>query len=251
MTINYEYRYVINLSYLGTHYSGWQIQNNAKSIQGDIMAGLHCILNTDIKLMVGAGRTDAGVHAVNFFAHFDYQKTDCADLVYRLNRFLSEDIVINNIQIISNDFHARFSAISRKYEYWISTKKDPFLINRSYFFSKKIDLKSMNEAASLLIGKNNFSAFSKVNSDNPICVVKSAYWMKSKNMLIFSIESDRFLYNMVRCIVGTLIDVGLKKISINTFSNIMRSCDRSQAGVSVPASGLYLIDVKYPKLFKL
>jgi tRNA pseudouridine38-40 synthase len=251
MTINHEYRYVINLSYLGTNYSGWQIQNNAKSIQGEIMDGLHLILNKNIKLMIGAGRTDSGVHAVKFFAHFDYEKTDCFNLVYRLNRFLSDDIVINNIQIVSRDFHARFSAISRKYEYWISTKKDPFLINRSYFFFKKIDMVAMNEAASLLIGKNNFSAFSKLHSDNPICCVKSAHWIKSKNMLVFAIESDRFLYNMVRCIVGTLMDVGLGKTSITTFSHIMSSYERSRAGVSVPASGLYLMDVKYPKIFKL
>ena len=251
MTINHQYRYIINLSYLGTNYSGWQIQNNAKSIQGDIMEGLHFILNKNIKLMVGAGRTDAGVHAVSFFAHFDYEYTDCLDLVYRLNRFLSDDIVINEIKVVSNDFHARFSAVSRKYEYWISTKKDPFLINRSYFFLKKMDITAMNEAASLLIGKNNFSAFSKLSSDNPICVVKSAHWIKSKNMLVFSIESDRFLYNMVRCIVGTLIEVGLGKVSVDHFSNIMSSYDRSRAGASAPAAGLYLIDVNYPKLFKL
>ena len=251
MTINHEYRYVMNLSYLGTNYSGWQIQNNAKSIQGDIMDGLHVILNKNIQLMVGAGRTDSGVHAVKFFAHFDYEIIDCLDLVYKLNRFLSDDIVINNIQAVSKDFHARFSAISRKYEYWISTKKDPFLINRSYFFFNKIDITSMNEAAALLVGEHNFSAFSKLNSDNPICVVKSAHWIKSKNMLFFSIESDRFLYNMVRCVVGTLVDVGLGKISIDTFSEIMDSHDRSQAGASAPASGLYLIDVKYPKLFNL
>ena len=163
MTINHQYRYVMSLSYLGTNYSGWQIQNNAKSIQGSIMDGLHSILNKDINLMVGAGRTDAGVHAVNFFAHFDYFDIDVLNVTHKLNSFLKDDIVIHSIQHISSDFHARFSAFSRKYEYWISIVKDPFLINRAYFFSKSLNIDIMNKGASMLFGEHNFSDFSQSN----------------------------------------------------------------------------------------
>jgi len=243
-------RYVLHLSYLGTNYSGWQIQENAKSIQGAIMLALHSILSSDITLMTGAGRTDTGVHAVNFFAHFDYHhKMNTCDLKYKLNRFLAKDIVIHSINSISKDFHARFSATSRKYEYWISTVKDPFLINRAYFFSKKLNLQIMNEASQKLVGKHNFSTFSKGTYDNPNCDVTMVNWIKSKNMLFFSIEADRFLYNMVRCIVGTLIDLGLGKISLSQFDEIRYSGDRIQSGFSVPAEGLYLMNVNYPKSY--
>ena len=153
-------RYVLHLSYLGTHYAGWQIQDNAKSVQGEVMLALVKILNVNINLMVGAGRTDAGVHASNFFAHFDYAGSfSVTELTYKLNRFLSEDIVIHYIKPISKQFHARFSAVSRKYEYLISTVKDPFLTNRAYFFFKSLNLDLMNQGASLLIGEKIFKHF--------------------------------------------------------------------------------------------
>jgi len=245
-------RYVMKLSYVGTNYSGWQIQDNAKSIQGDIMKGLHHILDPDIPLIVGAGRTDAGVHAVNFFAHFDYNKhIDGKDLTHKLNRFLSDDIVIHYITIVLSDFHARFSAKSRRYEYWVSSFKDPFLINRSYYLSQEIDFELMNHGAKMLLGEHDFSSFSKSKTDNNNCIVKSANWITSKNMLIFSIEANRFLYNMVRCVVGTLIDLGHHKIDIDDFTEIMTSRQRCRAGYSVPAYGLYLMDMKYPKKYNI
>ena len=245
-------RYVMKISYVGTSYSGWQIQDNAKSVQGYIMKGLHQILDSSIPLIVGAGRTDAGVHAVNFFAHFEYEKPiDNIDLTYKLNRFLPDDIVIYYIKIVSSNFHARFSAKSRKYEYWISSFKDPFLINRSYYFSKDLDVELMNYGAKLLIGEHDFSSFSKSKTDNNNCIITSAYWIKSKDILIFSIESNRFLYNMVRCLVGTLIDLGCHKIDIDGFTEIMTSQNRCRAGYSVPAHALYLMDITYPKKYNI
>ncbi|MBF25607.1 MAG: tRNA pseudouridine(38-40) synthase TruA [Flavobacteriales bacterium] len=247
------HKFIIRLSFLGANFSGWQIQNNAPTIQGEIMKGLHYFLDRKSPLIVGAGRTDAGVHAINFFAHFEFynQYLDTNNLLYNLNRFLPDNIVIHSIKLVSSDFHARFSAISRKYEYLVSTKKDPFLINRAFYFYKELDLELMNLASNMLLGHKNCSSFSKSNYDNSICNIQSAYWFKSKNMLIFSIESNRFLYNMVRCIVGTLIDVGLKKINLEDFTNIIESNNRSNAGFSVPAYGLYLSDVKYPKKYIL
>jgi len=216
-----------------------------------LMKGLQRIVNSNIELIIGAGRTDAGVHAINYFAHFKYSKLDVIDLTYRMNRFLPLDIVIHRINLIDSSFHARYSAIARKYEYWISAKKDPFLINRAYFFSRPLDLDLMNAASKMLVGKKNFSSFSKSQTHNNICDVKSAYWFQTKNMLIFSIEADRFLYNMVRCIVGTLISLGLKQINLDQFLQIIDSFDRSNAGYSVPACGLYLLDIKYPKSFSI
>ena len=245
-------RYIISLSYLGTQFSGWQIQDNANTVQGLIMDALHTCLDKKISLIVGAGRTDTGVHAVNFIAHFDYRGiVNNMDLTYKLNRFLSMDIAIHFIIPISNNFHARFSAISRRYEYVISTVKDPFFINRAYFFYKTINLELMNEGAALLIGENDFSAFAKAHPKNPVCYVKSACWTRKKHLLVFSIESNRFLYNMVRCVVGTLIDLGVGKIDLCQFKAIYNSRNRSESGVSVPAEGLCLVSIKYPKMYNL
>ena len=249
MTINNQNRYLLHISYLGTNYSGWQIQNNANTIQGLIMDGMQLILDKNISLIVGAGRTDAGVHAVNFFAHFDYTTIDVNEFRYKLNRFLPDDIVIHSIRNVSDDYHARFSALSRTYEYWISTVKDPFLINRSYFYFHALDLNLMNESAQMLVGTHDFGAFSKSKAENSTCSVKSAVWVQSKNMLIFSIKADRFLHNMVRCIVGTLVKVGLHTISLDDFSQVLFDGSRSKLAYSVPASGLYLMNVKYPKSF--
>ena len=243
--------YIIHLSYLGTNFSGWQIQDNSITVQGLIMEGLCKILDDKIPLIVGAGRTDTGVHAIRFFAHFEYSDIDMKNVQYKINRFLPEDIAIHKIEVVDSDFHARYSAVSRKYEYWISTNKDPFLINRAYPFFKELDVKLMNHGAKMLIGKKDFSSFSKSKHENNLCIVSSAQWFKSKNMLIFSVEANRFLYNMVRCIVGTLINLGLKKITLEDFSKIINSKNRCEAGFSVPACGLYLSDIKYQKKFNI
>ena len=244
-------KYVMCLSYLGTNYSGWQIQDNAISIQGILMDALHKIIDHKIPLMIGAGRTDSGVHASNFIAHFESFNIDVKKTQYKLNRFLPRDIVIHNIKIIEDDFHARYSAISRTYEYWISIEKDPFLIDRSYVFKKYLNIDLMNQGANILIGTQDFSAFSKSKEKNNLCSISSAYWFQSKNMIIFSIEADRFLYNMVRCIVGTLIELGVGKINLKELKSIIKSKNRSKSGFSVPAAGLYLLNIKYPKKFNV
>ena len=244
-------KYIMCLSYLGTNYSGWQIQDNAISIQKVIMDALHKIIDYNIPLIVGAGRTDSGVHASNYIAHFESYDIDIEKTQYKLNRFLPRDIVIHNIKNIQDDFHARYSAVSRTYEYWISTKKDPFLIGRSYMFTKKLNIELMNKGANMLIGTQDFGAFSKSKEKNNTCTILSAYWFQSKDMVIFSIEADRFLYNMVRCIVGTLIDLGIGKITLKDFTDIIKSKNRSKSGFSVPASGLYLLSIKYPKQFSI
>ncbi len=251
MTISCPHKYIMHLSYLGTKFSGWQIQDNAMSIQGLIMRALRNIIDKKIELIIGAGRTDSGVHAINFFAHFEWYEIDIKDVKYKINKFLPKDIVIHSIKVIKSDFHARYSALSRKYEYWISITKDPFLIDRAYFFYQDLDLKLMNIGSEILIGKKDFSSFSKSKLENNICTVKAAKWYKSRNMLIFSIEADRFLHNMVRCIVGTLIKLGLKKISLEDFSKIINSKNRSKSGYSVPACGLYLVDIYYPEKFSI
>jgi len=244
-------KYIMQLSYLGTNYSGWQIQDNAKTIQGSIMHALHRIVDAEIPLIVGSGRTDSGVHAINFIAHFESKTLNINEVKYKINRFLPNDIVLHRIQNIVHDFHARYSAISRKYEYWISIVKDPFLINRAYFFNQNLDLELMNLASKMLIGKKDFRAFSKSKCENNICVVKSASWFKTKNMIIFSIESNRFLYNMVRSIVGTLINLGVHNLDLDDFSMIINSENRVKSSYSVPACGLYLLDIQYPKKFSI
>ena len=245
-----DHRYVMKIAYLGTNYSGWQIQDNADTIQGSIVTCLRFLLKQEISLIVGVGRTDAGVHAVNFFSHFDYFiGLDTVDILFKLNKCLPNDIVIQFIQPISSEFHARFSAISRGYEYWITRVKDPFLINRAYFFYKKLDIDLMNEGVSLILGEHDFSAFSKSKYDNPICLVNRASWIQSNNMLIFSINSNRFLHNMVRCLVGTFINLGLNKITLIDFKCLLNSDERRYSGYSVPACGLYLMQTNYPKAF--
>ncbi|MBJ04417.1 MAG: tRNA pseudouridine(38-40) synthase TruA [Flavobacteriales bacterium] len=249
---DFQKRYLLKISYVGTNYSGWQIQSNASSIQGSIMHCLKFLLNNEISLIVGAGRTDAGVHAINFFAHFDYlHELDCDHLSYKLNRFLSPDISIHYVRPISNNFHARFSAISRRYEYWISNFKDPFLYKRSYFLYNNIDFQKINDGAKIFIGTHNFSNFSKTKCSNNICIVHSTSWIQKKEVLVFSITANRFLHNMVRSIVGSLIYLGLNKITLTDLESYLNNENNCKFTYSVPACGLHLVNVKYPKKYSI
>ena len=245
-------RYVIHLSYFGSNYSGWQIQKNSKTIQGEIMICLQKILKNNINLIVGAGRTDSGVHAKNYFAHFDYCEEFLSDsFLYSLNNILPNDIVIHSLNKIDECFHARFSPSSRQYQYIISSKKNPFLTNQAFFYFKKLDIDLMNKGVKNLIGKHCFKAFSKKNETNYICDVKNAVWKKNNEKLIFTIEANRFLHNMVRCIVGTSINLGNLKINLNQFIEIFKSQNRQNAGFSAPSSGLFLTKINYPKKFNI
>ncbi len=242
-------RYFIELSYLGTNFHGWQRQNNAKTVQQELEEALSKILAMEISV-IGCGRTDAGVHASQFFAHIDSDPVlqDPKKLMYGLNGVLSKDIAVHKIHQVPEDSHARFDATSRAYEYHLNSKKDPFRQQLSWDFRQQLDVSRMNEAASKLLEVEEFGAFCKIGSDNKTmrCNVTNAQWEHSNGNLVFHITADRFLRNMVRAIVGTLVDVGLKKINLEEFQEIVKSQNRNNAGISAPAHGLYLTRITYP-----
>lgn len=241
-------RYFIKLAYNGTPYNGWQIQPNAPSVQETLNKAFSVLLHSEISLM-GAGRTDTGVHAREMYAHFDFDATfDTQKLVYKLNSFLPKDIVIYAIFSVADEAHCRFDATKRTYEYHINTFKDAFLQEQSWYLNQKLDVDLMNEAAKLLLQHTNFQSFSKVNTDvNTFdCTIFEAHWTQKDNKLIFTISANRFLRNMVRSIVGTLVNIGLHKINLDDFKSIIESKNREKAGFSVPAHGLYLTKIKYP-----
>lgn len=240
-------RYFIELSYKGTNYHGWQIQPDASSVQEEITKALATILQEKI-LLVGAGRTDAGVHASQMFAHVDTVKKLTDDYVHKLNAILPNDIVIKSIKEVSDETHARFDAVSRTYEYRILIGRDPFLLDTTWqLHQKNLQIEKMNEAANLLFEYEDFESFSKVKTDvNTFnCTIMKAVWILEDKHLIFHIKANRFLRNMVRAIVGTLLEVGLGKKTIEDFRNIIESKKRSEAGLSVPAKGLFLTEVCY------
>ncbi len=248
--IAFQLRYFIELAYKGTNYHGWQQQPDAISVQELINKALTTIFRTPINV-VGAGRTDTGVHAEQLFAHVDFDtKIDTKDITYKLNSILPNDIVIENILAVTEDAHARFNAISRSYEYRVFLGRNPFLLeNTLQLNNRKLNIVKMNEAAEILLTYTNFKSFSKTisNVQTYNCDVRKALWVLTNKSLIFHITADRFLRNMVRAIVGTLLEVGLEKITLEEFKKIIESKNRSNAGTSVPAQGLYLTQVTYPK----
>jgi len=242
-------RYFLELSYNGTPYHGWQRQPNAISVQEVLEDSLSKLLREKIEI-IGAGRTDAGVHAKQIMAHFDYKGVlDIAKFRFRLNALLPKEIAIQKINGVCEDAHARFDAISRSYEYYITLVKDPFRIDTAYFLKKKLDVELMNKAAKLLLNYTDFKCFSKSKTDVKTynCDISSAYWEEKEGLLVFNITANRFLRNMVRAIVGTLIEVGEHKLTPDDIIKIINSKNRSNAGYSVPAQGLYLTRVEYPK----
>lgn len=245
-------RYFIKLAYNGTNYHGWQYQPNATSVQETMNKAFSIILNTEINL-TGAGRTDTGVHAKEMYAHFDLETPfDIPNVIHKLNSFLPKDIVIYDVFPVDNEAHTRFDATKRTYEYHINTFKDAFLQEQSWYFHQKLDLNLMNEAAKSLLNHTDFQSFSKVNTDvNTFdCSIFEAYWKQENEKLIFTISANRFLRNMVRSIVGTLINIGLHKITLDDFESIIESKNRDKAGFSVPAHGLYLTKIEYDYVSK-
>ncbi len=240
-------RYFIELSYKGTNYHGWQIQPDATSVQEEINKAISTILQEEIQV-VGAGRTDAGVHASQMFAHFDTLSNLSDEYIYKFNSILPNEIVIHSLKNVLDDKHARFDAINRSYEYRIYLGRNPFLLDTTWqFHQKELNLEKMNEAASILLEYEDFESFSKVKTDVKTfnCKITKAVWKQEGENLIFYITANRFLRNMVRAIVGTLIEVGLGKKSIQDFRQIIESKKRSEAGLSVPAQGLFLTKIKY------
>jgi tRNA pseudouridine38-40 synthase len=245
------YRYFIFLSYRGTQYHGWQAQPNSVTVQKLLDKALSTILSEQINT-TGAGRTDAGVHALLFCAHFDSKSDNLAtikNIVYKLNGFLPHDISVKQIRMVKSDANARFSAISRTYKYFISRQKNPFSLDSAWFINSDLSVCKMNEAAELLYSCNEYTSFSKVHSDNKtdICKVSYAKWDEIDDKLVFTITADRFLRNMVRAIVGTHVDIGTGKINIGDFKEIIMARDRSRAGKSAPAKGLFLSGIVYPE----
>lgn len=240
-------RYFIRFSYKGTNYHGWQYQPNASTVQETLTKALSVVLNSEIEIM-GAGRTDTGVHARQMFGHFDFdEEIEISTLIHKLNSFLPKDIAVADVIKVHEDAHARFDATKRTYEYHINTIKNVFLEELSWYYHQKLDVNLMNEAGSILLEYNDFQCFSKVHTDvNTFnCKITEAFWKQENNQLVFTISADRFLRNMVRAIVGTLVNVGLGKITLQDFSTIIESKDRGKAGFSVPAHGLYLTEIKY------
>ncbi|MFN3136606.1 MAG: tRNA pseudouridine(38-40) synthase TruA [Allomuricauda sp.] len=242
-------RYFIQFSYFGKAYHGWQNQPNALTVQEVLETALSTLLRETIEV-VGAGRTDAGVHAKQMFAHFDVERiSDLEELVYRLNAFLPDDIAVQHLRQVPEDAHARFDAVERTYEYWVVKEKHPFLWDHAHWVKYPLDMDAMNKAAQILLDHTDFECFSKSNTDVKTfnCDVREAYWKVDSEKWVFTITADRFLRNMVRAVVGTLLDVGMGKMSPEDIHNVIASKDRGEAGVSVPAKGLYLTKVSYPK----
>jgi tRNA pseudouridine38-40 synthase len=243
-------RYFIFVSYKGTSYHGWQIQPNSLTVQKILDNALSVVLNEKIST-TGAGRTDTGVHALYFCAHFDSNSTEQIvnkNLEFKLNRYLPEDISVLSIRKVLPDANARYSAISRTYKYYVSRTKDPFFNNSSWYLHGEIDLEEMNKACNVLLNYSDFTSFSKLHSNTKtnICKIYSADWKEINNQIVFTIKADRFLRNMVRAIVGTIVKVGFRKMSLTEFEEIILAKDRCKAGSSAPAKGLFLVDIEYP-----
>lgn len=240
-------RYFIYLSYDGTNYHGWQIQPNADSIQARLAHCLSLLMGRETEV-IGAGRTDAGVHARLMVAHFDAE-TSRTDLAAKLNRMLPPDIVVHRVVPVRADAHARFSATARTYQYHIITRRNPFLRHYAYHYTLPLNFELMNEAASRLFDYTDFTSFSKLHTDVKTnnCRIMQARWEREGEEWVFTIQADRFLRNMVRAVVGTLLDVGRGAIGIDDFCRIIERKDRCAAGTSVPGNALFLTDIQYPE----
>ncbi|MCB0457150.1 MAG: tRNA pseudouridine(38-40) synthase TruA [Flavobacteriaceae bacterium] len=246
-------RYFMELAYNGTNYCGWQNQPNGVAVQEVVEKALSTLLGAEIAI-TGAGRTDAGVHAKQTFAHFDTEEiTDTQHLVYRLNSFLPKDISVHDIFAVKGDAHARFDALSRTYEYHVNLKKNPFQDGFSYHIHLQPDVSKMNKAAKVLLHYEDFQCFSRSKTDvkTYYCTITKAHWEQRENGLIFTITANRFLRNMVRAIVGTLLEIGFGKMNLEDFKTIIESKNRSNAGASAPAHGLYLTNIEYPESIKV
>lgn len=246
-------RYFIELAYNGQNYHGWQIQPNAITVQEALQDALKTLLRQKVEL-TGCGRTDAGVHARQFFAHVDLdlstKNMDVNQLTYKLNHFLNKDISIFRIFEVNDAAHSRFEALSRTYEYRLRMDKYPF--DQEYTYRSnypKLDFNLMNQAAALLFNYSDFTSFSKTGTDVKTnnCKMMQAEWKNNNGVWVFTIKADRFLRNMVRAIVGTLLELGSGKINLNDFKQIIESKNRSNAGWSVPAHGLALVKLEYPE----
>ncbi len=240
-------RYFIHLAYDGTRYHGWQIQPNGISVEGEIERCLSTLLRQSIDI-VGAGRTDAGVHARHMVAHFNVPVPVDVNISYRLNRMLPPDICIHKIDEVADDMHARFSAVSRTYHYYITTQDDPFNRHYTWRCHYDLDFPLMNEAAAILTEYKDFASFCKSHTDvkTTLCTVTEARWVQTaEHQWHFRITANRFLRNMVRAVVGTLVEVGRHRMTLEQFREVIEGKQRTQAGESMPANALFLEKIEY------
>jgi tRNA pseudouridine38-40 synthase len=239
-------RYSIELSYDGTNFCGWQNQSNGMSIQQTIEDALTTLLKQKIEI-VGCGRTDAGVHALQYFAHFNFDKCMPDNIFYSLNALVGKQIAIKNIELAEEDFHARFTAKKRTYQYFMHTQKSPFLENYSYFFTQKADIELMNKAAKNLLGTHDFTSIEKKgsNNKNAICTIFEAYFFEDENGIVFRITANRFLRNMVRACTSTMLMIGTGQLTINEFLSYFENKISIPLKIVVPAKGLFLWEIEY------
>lgn len=243
-------RYFLEFSYRGTAYNGWQKQNNALGIQQVLEEAFAKVLRLPVEL-TGSSRTDAGVHAEQQFAHFDLPEAiaDPYLLVYKLNALVPKDVAIQRIMAVGDDVHSRFAATHRKYEYRITFQKNPFLTDLATQMRRNLDVTLMNQAAALLLTHNDFESFSKIhtNVNNFRCTITESRWIETDEMLVFHVKANRFLRGMVRALVGTMLEVGRRKITVDDFEQVILSRNRKNAGAQAPAEGLFLVEVGYPE----
>ena len=247
-------RYFLHIAYNGSKYHGWQVQPNANSVQQEIEKAISIVLRQNIEI-VGAGRTDAGVNAKSMYAHFDVKNTieDKQRFINSLNRLVGKDIAIYDLIDVADDAHARFDALSRTYKYIVIHEKNPFIYPLSWHCHYSLDYDKMNKAAAVLKEYTDFTSFSKLHTDVKTndCEIYEAEWKRENDVYVFTIKANRFLRNMVRAIVGTLVDVGRGKMSVDEFREVILKKDRCCAGTSMPPQALYLWNVEYPKeIFK-
>lgn len=243
------YRYFLHIAYNGANYHGWQIQPASASVQGELEKCLSLKIGEHVNL-TGCGRTDTGVHARHFYAHFEVENNidDCQLLVNQLNIFLPEDIVIYDCWKVAHHHHARFDALSRTYHYYITKTKNPFHTHDAFYIYGPLDMEMMQKASDILFDYQDFTSFSKLHTQvkNNNCKIMEAGWFEENGLLVFHIKADRFLRNMVRAIVGTLLEVGKGKMSLDGFRTVIEDKNRCSAGTSMPAHALFLEDVSYP-----
>jgi tRNA pseudouridine38-40 synthase len=240
-------RYFLEVSYKGTGYSGFQVQQNANSIQAEVEKAFE-ILQKDKVILTGSSRTDAGVHALQNFFHFDFDSEINSHFVYRMNAILPADIAIQKLITVGPEAHCRFGALSREYSYHIYRHKNPFLQDRSFYFPYRLDIELMTQAAELIKSHSDFTSFSKRNTQVKtfVCHIMESKWDQREDCLVFNVKADRFLRGMVRALVATMLKIGRKKMTIDEFKNIIEEKDCTKASFAVPAHGLFLVAVSYP-----
>lgn len=239
-------RYFLEVSYKGTNYSGFQSQKNANSIQEEVEKAF-AILHKEKAVLTGSSRTDAGVHALQNFFHFDFERSLHPQLVYKINAILPEDIVVKSVRQVHPDAHCRFDAVSREYKYFVYRQKDPFLRDRAYYYPYKINIEKLQQSASILTQYQDFTSFSKRNTQVKtfVCQIQKSEWLQENQCLVYNVKANRFLRGMVRALVATMLKVGRGTIDLEEFRRIIETKDCTQASFAVPATGLFLIAVNY------